>query len=175
MSFSNSHSSNGYSPHGHPSQRYSPGRRSSGSHSSGSHASEVSSRSQLTSNAVGRPKVVTEAYLQRLKELVSHDPRRVGYPFRRWTADWLNRHLSQEYSISISNRHINRLLKQMGLSTRTAYAASPQDWLPPASRITINDLPIEASSEASPGEDFSPPLDSCQVRQSINRGGVSAS
>lgn len=62
--------------------------------------------------------------MQRLKELVSHDPREFGYPFRRWTARWLNQHLSRELEVMVSDRHINRLLKQMGLSTRTSYASS---------------------------------------------------
>ena len=75
-------------------------------------------------NAVGRPRTVSDHYLQRLRELVSHDPREFGYPFRRWTARWLNQHLSQELGLSVSDRHINRLLKQMGLSTRTSCASS---------------------------------------------------
>lgn len=101
-------------------------------------------------NTVGRPKTVTEPYLERLRELVSHDPRQFGYPFRRWTARWLNQHLSQEYGVSVSDRHINRLLKQMGLSTRTAYATSPQDCFQSTSRITIGDLPpIESNPDSN--------------------------
>ena len=98
----------------------------------------------------GRPKTVTEDYLKRLRDLVSHDPRQFGYSFRRWTAHWLNRHLSQEYDISVSDRHINRLLKQMGLSTRTVYAASSQDRMPSASRITIQDLSVQDSPVQAP-------------------------
>ena len=67
---------------------------------------------------IGRPKTVNEQYLDRLKELVSHSPREYGYPFQRWTAQWLSKHLAKELGIDISNCHINRLLKQMGLSTR---------------------------------------------------------
>ena len=67
---------------------------------------------------MGRPKTVNEHYLARLKELVSHSPREYGYPFQRWTAQWLGKHLAKELGIKVSDCHINRLLKQMGLSTR---------------------------------------------------------
>jgi len=67
---------------------------------------------------MGRPKAVNEQYLARLKELVSHSPREYGYSFHRWTAQWLSKHLAKELGIKVSNCHINRLLKSMGLSSR---------------------------------------------------------
>ena len=67
---------------------------------------------------VGRPKTINDDYLARLRELVIHSPKQFGYPFERWTAHWLRKHLLQETGVAISDRHINRLLKQMGLSTR---------------------------------------------------------
>ena len=67
---------------------------------------------------IGRPKRVNDAYLERLKELVNHSPRDYGYAFRRWTAEWLSRHLAKEFNIKVSDRYINQLLKQMGLSTK---------------------------------------------------------
>ena len=67
---------------------------------------------------IGRPKIVNEQYIHRLKELVNNSPRDYGYPFERWTAQWLNKHLAKELGISFSNYHITRLLKSMGLSTR---------------------------------------------------------
>lgn len=67
---------------------------------------------------MGRPKAVNDEYLQRLKELVSHSPREYGYAFQRWTAQWLSKQLAKELGIEVSDRHINRLLKEMGLSTR---------------------------------------------------------
>jgi transposase len=72
------------------------------------------------SDKLGRPKVVSDRYLARLRELVSRSPRDYGYPFRRWTAQWLSKHLAREFNIEVSDRHINRLLKQMGLSTKEA-------------------------------------------------------
>lgn len=73
---------------------------------------------------IGRPKTVNEKYLNRLRDLVSQSPRDFGYPFRRWTANWLSKHLAQELKIEVSERHVNRLLKQMGLSTRPLRCAS---------------------------------------------------
>jgi len=67
---------------------------------------------------IGRPVAVNEQYLARLKELVSHSPREYGYSFQRWTGQWLRKHLAKETGIEVSDRHINRLLKKMGLSTR---------------------------------------------------------
>ncbi len=67
---------------------------------------------------MGRPKTVNEQYLASLKELASHSPREYGYPFERWTAQWLSKHLAKELGIKVSSCHITRLLKSMGLSTR---------------------------------------------------------
>jgi transposase len=82
---------------------------------------------------LGRPKIVSTDYLDRLRELVSHSPRQFGYPFERWTANWLQRHLGREFDCIVSDRHINRLLKQMGLSTRHQKKRTAM--------ITIADLP----------------------------------
>ncbi len=61
----------------------------------------------------GRPKIVTDAYLERLRELLTQSPREYKYPFSRWTADWLRKHLAQEFAIEVSLRHFKRLLKQV--------------------------------------------------------------
>ena len=96
---------------------------------------------------LGRPKAVNEQYLARLKELASHSPREYGYPFERWTGQWLSKHLAKELGIKVSSCHINRLLKEMGLSTRPRihttenYFSHQQN-----SGITIGDL----SSHAEP-------------------------
>jgi transposase len=69
-------------------------------------------------HSLGRPKTINDQYIQRLKELVSKSPRDYGYAFQKWTAQWLSKHLANECGIEISDRHINRLLKNMGLSTK---------------------------------------------------------
>ena len=66
----------------------------------------------------GRPKLVDERYLNRLKELVNHSPREYGYSFSRWTGEWLAKHMAKELGITVSASYINMLLKEMGLSAR---------------------------------------------------------
>jgi transposase len=94
---------------------------------------------------IGRPKAVNDQYLERLKELISHSPRDYGYSFRRWTANWLQKHLARELGIEISDRHIKRLLKQMGLSTKSKPDQSPiiADEKVNNSSILIHDLKSE--------------------------------
>ena len=81
---------------------------------------------QWLERPMGRPKTVNDQYILRLKELVSQSPRQYGYAFECWTAQWLSKHLAQECGIEISDRHINRLLKQMGLSTKQNCSSSKQ-------------------------------------------------
>ena len=78
------------------------------------------------SNPIGRPTTVSEQYLERLKQLVKQNPQEVHvpnrsykYPFKRWTAQKLTQHLKAEFKIEITPQHLNRLLRQMGLSTRS--------------------------------------------------------
>lgn len=98
---------------------------------------------------IGRPKIVNDQYLARLRELVSHSPRDYGYAFTYWTAQWLSKHLANEFNIQISDRHINRLLKQMGLSTKGKSSSPCKTYPNPSqdSRITICDL--QSTSESN--------------------------
>ncbi|MBD2502775.1 helix-turn-helix domain-containing protein [Anabaena azotica FACHB-119] len=96
---------------------------------------------------IGRPKIVNTQYLDRLKELVSNSPRDYGYAFTHWTAQWLSKHLAAELGITISDRHINRLLKQMGLSTKRKNSPAKDTNSIPDGAITIGDL--KTSSEPS--------------------------
>ncbi|WP_442944222.1 helix-turn-helix domain-containing protein [Nostoc sp.] len=86
---------------------------------------------------IGRPKAINDQYLERLKYLISSSPRDHGYVFRRWTANWLGKHLTKEFGIEVSDRHIKRLLKQMGLST-LAKPSNPEQ--AQGSKILISDL-----------------------------------
>ncbi|MGJ5631511.1 helix-turn-helix domain-containing protein [Nostoc sp. CALU 1950] len=91
---------------------------------------------------IGRPKAVNDQYLERLKQLVNNSPRDHGYAFRRWTANWLAKHLAKEFGIEVSDRHIKRLLKQMGLSTLpkpSNYEANSNEQAQ-GSKILISDL-----------------------------------
>lgn len=93
---------------------------------------------------IGRPMAVNEEYLQRLQELVSRSPGDYGYSFRRWTASWLRKHLAKEFEVEVSDRHINRLLKQMGLSTKpklsSADKSTHENETAKSSKILIRDL-----------------------------------
>ena len=97
---------------------------------------------QWNDNPMGRPKTISDEYLDRLKDLVKHSPREYGYPFERWTAHWLGKHLAKELGIEVCDRHISRLLKEMGLSTRPKRETAATD-LPSTkdSGIAIRDLP----------------------------------
>ena len=101
---------------------------------------------QWNDNPMGRPKTISDEYLYRLKDLISHSPREYGYSFDRWTAQWLGKHLAKEFGIELSARHISRLLKEMGLSTRQTREKVPTD-LPTTkdSGIAIRDLPSSPS------------------------------
>jgi transposase len=90
--------------------------------------------------SLGRPKTVSDRYIERLKELVSKGPREYGYSFQNWTAQWLSKHLANEFGIEISDRHINRLLKKMGLSTKSKKTSEETLKLIKKTGITICDL-----------------------------------
>lgn len=92
---------------------------------------------------IGRPKRVDETYIQRLRELVTSSPKEHGYAFDRWTAKWLSKHLARELGIEISDRHVNRLLKQMGLSTRQTSQSSSLSSVIKGQTIVIDDLDPE--------------------------------
>jgi transposase len=89
---------------------------------------------------MGRPKIVNQQFLDRLQELVASSPRDYGYGFRHWTAQWLARHLAKELGIKVSDRHINSLLKEMGLSTRGQTPTSLESQVNQTSGIKIDDL-----------------------------------
>ncbi|OPH10516.1 helix-turn-helix domain-containing protein [Cylindrospermopsis raciborskii] len=80
---------------------------------------------QWNNNPIGRPQIVDSQCLDKLRILLSQSPKEVKVPNRdftysasQWTAKKLSEHLEAEMGIKISDRHINRLLKEMGLSTR---------------------------------------------------------
>ncbi len=69
------------------------------------------------SKPIGRPRKTDRNYIEQLQQLLSSSPRQYGYPFERWTIDWLRKHLAQTSGIVVSSRHLKRLLKELGLST----------------------------------------------------------
>lgn len=105
---------------------------------------------QWNERPMGRPKTVNSEYLERLKELVSHSPREYGYSFQCWTAQWLSKHLATEFGIEFSDRHINRLLKEMGLSTRRKREeAKPVEVTKDTNNSNITICDLQSSSSPS--------------------------
>lgn len=100
---------------------------------------------QWNSSPIGRPKIVNEQYLERLQQLINHSPREFGYSFEKWTAGWLSKHLAKELEIKVSDCHIKRLLKQMGLSTRPKSTITMKKITQPTEerQIYIRDLSSE--------------------------------
>jgi transposase len=90
---------------------------------------------------IGRPKTVTADYLDRLKELISANPKELGYPFSRWTGHWLEKHLASEFNIVVSARHINRLIEKIEREVQSIdQQVSPYDSNHQSTQLVIADL-----------------------------------
>ena len=113
-------------------------------HPAAQHPAQSSTQHSI-STPIGRPKTIDDAYIQRLEALVRQSPKVLGYSFDRWTAHWLRKHLLQESGIAVTERHINRLLRQMGLSTRQRLQLH-QGKLSRCTPILIKDLSISELS-----------------------------
>lgn len=90
---------------------------------------------------VGRPKVITDEYIEFLRELLQHSPRDYGYPFQTWTVSWLGKHIAKEKGIAVSHSHLKRVMRELGLSTRSK---PQQPDKPSKANISIADLPDRA-------------------------------
>jgi transposase len=66
----------------------------------------------------GRPSKATDAYCQKLEELLEKEPSEVGYRFAIWTSDRLRAHLEQETGILLSESRFRALLKKRGYRYR---------------------------------------------------------
>jgi transposase len=95
----------------------------------------------------GRPRKISDEYIQRLQELTQSSPRDYGYPFHRWTASWLNKHLAKELGIELSDRHLSRLLKQLGLSNRPKEPSDETTETPPHQASQLNTYMQSQSSK----------------------------
>ncbi|MGB7412577.1 MAG: helix-turn-helix domain-containing protein [Thermosynechococcaceae cyanobacterium] len=90
---------------------------------------------------IGRPQKVSPEYLARLRELVCHSPKTYGYAIKQWTALFLRQQLIKELGIDVSDRHINRLLNEMQISSPYRHKSSrPSRGQNRNSAITIQDL-----------------------------------
>ena len=87
---------------------------------------------------VGRPKVVTDEYIELLQELLQHSPKNYGYPFKSWTVNWLGKHIAKETGVTVSESHLKRVMGELGLSTRAK--ARLETCVQSHSKIHIADL-----------------------------------
>jgi putative transposase len=92
--------------------------------------------------SLGRPKEVDQAFRDRLRILANSNPRDYGYSAKQWTGRMLGQQMATELGIRVSERYINALLKQMGLSKRYSYPSAPKPEQPviTARSIAIADL-----------------------------------
>lgn len=86
---------------------------------------------------IGRPKTVTSEYLERLKQLMGESPKDLGYPFSRWTGQWLSKHLSLEFNIEVTARHVNRLIEEMNDEVKVVETIDSLSAAPNAARTEI--------------------------------------
>jgi len=66
----------------------------------------------------GRPAKATEAYCQKLEEILEKEPSEYGYRFAIWTSDRLRSHLEKETGILLSESRFRALLKKKGYRYR---------------------------------------------------------
>ena len=66
----------------------------------------------------GRPAKATEAYCQKLEEVMAKEPSELGYRFAIWTSDRLRAHLQKETAILLSESRFRALLKKRGYRYR---------------------------------------------------------
>jgi transposase len=66
----------------------------------------------------GRPSKATEAYCQKLEEVLEKEPAEYGYLFAIWTSDRLRTHLETETGILLSESRFRALLKKKGYRYR---------------------------------------------------------
>jgi transposase len=87
---------------------------------------------------VGRPKVVTDEYVELLNELLQHSPKDYGYSFKTWTVNWLSKHIAKAIGIKVSESHLKRVMSDLGLSTRSK--ANSEKQMQTSAGIVIADL-----------------------------------
>jgi len=66
----------------------------------------------------GRPSKASEAYCQKLEEMLEKEPAEFGYRFAIWTTDRLRAHLEKETGILLSESRFRALLKKRGYRYR---------------------------------------------------------
>jgi transposase len=94
---------------------------------------------------VGRPKIVTDEYIESLQGLLKQSPKKYGYSFKAWTISSLCKHLATEVGIEISESHLKRVMRDLGLSTRSK--AQSEKYTQSGTNIFITDLNCSPDQE----------------------------
>lgn len=68
----------------------------------------------------GRPSELTEEEKQQFKDILHEPPEEVGLDAPAWSVPLARNYLSEEFDVEYSNRHVRRLLREAGLSWKTA-------------------------------------------------------
>jgi transposase len=89
-------------------------------------------------SGLGRPKTADEKVINHLVILWQQSPRNYGYDAAHWRGKWLRRLLIRDLDVQLSVRHINRLLRKMGLATRKTSLKQKEN---KSHIIAIDDLP----------------------------------
>jgi len=66
----------------------------------------------------GRPPKITEAYREKLREVIEEEPATYGYEFTIWTLERLRAHMVKETGIDISGTTLRELMKKEGYRYR---------------------------------------------------------
>jgi transposase len=68
----------------------------------------------------GRPPALTEDEKQQFKDIVHEPPEEVGLDAPAWSVPLARNYLNTEFDVEYSNRHVRRLLREAGMSWKTA-------------------------------------------------------
>jgi len=68
----------------------------------------------------GRPSELTADELRQFKEIVREPPEHVGFDAPAWSVPLARTYLKETFDVEYSNRHVRRLLREAGLSWKTA-------------------------------------------------------
>ncbi|WP_181243847.1 helix-turn-helix domain-containing protein [Chamaesiphon polymorphus] len=98
---------------------------------------------------VGRPKLITDEYIELLRELLGRSPRDYGYPFKTWTVSWLGKHIAKEKGIAVSHSHLKRVMRELGLSTRSQLNRPDKQSSANISIADLSDRTLPAAEELS--------------------------
>lgn len=73
----------------------------------------------------GRPSKLDDADVTEFRQAVQHPPEEVGYDHPAWTTALAQQFLKDEFDVTYTRRHVQRLLKDAGLTWQTPRPQPP--------------------------------------------------